>query len=160
MIKRFICFAALLLLFAFFSLVVIFTLPRCASTPPTPDRSVDISLSYTTDAMITPMELMRWEAVFVSSVNREGIYYIVSQNPLINTPVKCLVKYILCRVDNNRTRLTAYAYYMAGELFVFQLKTEDITLSTGHFTRVEDLSKEARDAINYYLLRFLDIDRI
>lgn len=156
MIKRFICFALLCLLFALFSLIVVFTFPRCASSP---DRSVDISLSYTTDAIITPTELFHWDVVFVSSVNSKGIYYIVSQNPLILTPIDCLIKYILCRVDNIQTRLTTYAYYLDGELFVFQLKTEDKTLSTGHFTRVEDLTEQARDAIDYYLLMFSDMDK-
>ena len=110
--------------------------------------------AYTTDAEITPYELFKWMVVYRTSPNELGIYYIVSENPLLRLPIVCPIKYILCLIDNTKQRLIGYAYYLDGQMELYELWATDATLDNGHFTRVT-ISAHKRDVIDYYLLKFL-----
>ncbi len=129
------------------------TIPIVSTPAPKPPK-----LSYTTDSEITPYQLFKWLVVFRTSPNEVGIYYIVSANPLLHLPIDCPIKYILCLVDNTKQRLISYAYYLDGQLELYELRATDETLDSGHFTRVI-ISEHKRDVIDYYLLKFLDMDR-
>ena len=135
----------------------LFFLSSCA-TSPTPLPPPTPEISYTTDAEIAPLEVLKWEAVYFTPPNTKGIYYIVSENPLLRGPVKCDIKYILCQVDNIKMRLVGYAYYLDGKLHVYELQTEDETLNTGHFARIE-VDEIKRRLIEYFLLKFLEMGR-
>lgn len=113
---------------------------------------------YTTDAEISPFELFTWEAVYTSKPTM-GVLYIVAENPLFRTPVDCLVEYVLERLDYERGKLTGYAYYIDAKLYVYELQPKDDTLSSGHFAQVE-VTEDKRKIIDYYLLKFLRMDRV
>jgi hypothetical protein len=128
-----------------------------AIAPPEVSKPPYTTELYTTDAEITPYELFKWEAIYISP-ETEGIYYIVSENPMLRGPIECAIEYILCRVNYERGKLTGYAYYQDAELFIFELQADDKTLSGGHFAEVE-ITFAKRRVIDYFLLKFLELDK-
>ena len=138
-------------------LLILLFLSACATSPPIKTEPL-LELAYTTDSEISPYDLFKWEAVYVSAQDKDGIFYIVSEHPLLRTPVDCPIKYILCQVIYEKGKLIGYAYYIGPDLEIYELQTMDFTLSSGHFARVE-VTEEKRKIIDYFLLRFLDMDR-
>lgn len=129
------------------------TIPDPAFSSPTPEHIE----SYTTDAEISPREIFEWMVVYITSPNEQGIYYIVSENPLLRLPIDCPIKYILCLIDNTKQRLVGYAYYLDGRLELYELWAKDWTLNSGHFMR-SSVTERKRKVIDFYLLKFVDLD--
>jgi hypothetical protein len=94
----------------------------------------------------------------VSKQDEKGKFYLVSENPLLRTPIDCPIKYILCRVDYERGMLTGYAYYLDANLYIYELQADDETLSSGHFAQV-DVTFNKKQTIDHFLLKFLNMDR-
>jgi len=113
--------------------------------------------SYTTDSEISPLEIMKWDVVYRTSPNEMGIYYIVAENPLLRLPIVCPIKYILCLLDNTKQRLIGYAYYLDGQLELYELRATDKTLDSGHFA-CSPVIGHKREVIDFYLLKFLNLD--
>jgi len=150
-IKSILCIVCGLVVLILFSCA---TILDPAFSPPTSEH---IEPFYTTDSEISPREIFEWMVVYITSPNEQGIYYIVSENPLLRLPIDCPIKYILCLIDNTKQRLVGYAYYLDGQLELYELWAKDRTLNSGHFTRVA-ISEHKRDVIDYYLLKFVDLD--
>lgn len=129
------------------------TIPDPVS-PPIPKPS---GLFYTTDSEISPREIMTWDVIYRTSPNDLGIYYIVAANPLLRLPVYCPIKYILCLLDNTKQRLIGYAYYLDGQLELYELRAKDPSLDSGHFA-CSPATEHKREVIDFYLLKFLDTE--
>ena len=107
---------------------------------------------YTTDAHITPDELLQWPAVHVSLPNNEGLYAIVAENPFLRTPIDCQIKYIFCIVHYITSIMLGYSYYIEDELFVYELFDD-------HYSRVEAIPRKKK-TIDSYLFHFLGRERL